>query len=110
MKKSVLWIICFFLLQSFSGYSQVTQEQLQGDWIVVHITMADGSAVVNSGMKSHDYMMYSFKDDILDIEYLPGWTNRRKLFFKYKVKDDFINCPKIPYQVFLYFIRFLRTY
>jgi len=92
-------MICLFLLQSFSGYSQVTQEQLQGEWIVVNITMADGSMVVNSGMKSHDYMMYSFISDTLAIEYLPGWTNRNKLNFKFRVKDDLINCPKILYQV-----------
>jgi len=99
MKKSTLWIICFFLLQSFSGYSQVTQEQLQGDWIVVNITMADGSMVVNSGMDSSTYTMYSFINDTLQIKVMPKWGGYNEPDQKYKLRDSSIVCNVMTYKI-----------
>ncbi len=99
MKRSILWTICFFLLLSHAGFAQVMQELLQGDWIVVNMTTADGSTIIDPGMEHITYTMYSFINDMVQMKTMPNWGGYNEPDLKYKLMDSFIISNVVTYKM-----------
>jgi len=60
MKKIMLWTLGLLLLLNYQGYSQVTKELLQGEWIAVKFKRID-----NVKSYSNTNVRYVFKGDSL---------------------------------------------
>jgi|GEM_PF-1938136 len=86
MKQSILWMICLFLLPGFSGYSQVTQELLQGEWVAVRIVYAEKN--FDNQPDTGSYFRIKFTDDILHIEGNPVINYNLSTVKKYTIKGS----------------------